>query len=163
MVKALPNIPVPLSSVTKYSKAATKDIILIDEKDVPIDVMTNLLFEDIGGQEIIGISRHDTIDGQNLEYTPIRNLSAILSQYNSQNIISIPNSSDAFFRNFPISLDAYLVEYPDGTGPNGESVYIDPITGDLVINFINLPTEEQVQVEILNSGTIITDITTNMI
>ena len=158
MVKALPNIPIAISSVTKYSKAASKDIILLDEADVSIDVMANLLFEDIGGQEIIGISRHDTIDGQNLEYTPISNLSSILSQYNSQNIIPVPNGSDAFFRNFPIILNSYLVEYPDGSGPNGESIYIDPATGDLVINFINLPAEEQVQVEILNSGTIITDI-----
>lgn len=157
MVRALPNIPVPISSVTNYSKSATKDIILVDEADVSIDTLTNLLFEDIGGQEIIGISRHDTIDGQDLEYTPIRNLAAILSQYNSQNIISVPDGSNSFFRNFAINLDAYLVEYSDGTGPNGESIYIDPDTGDLVINFINLPTEEKIEIEILNSGTILTD------
>lgn len=158
MVTALPNIPVPLSSVTNYSKAAGKDIILLDEATVPIDNMANLLFEDIGGQEIIGISRHDTVNGQNLEYTPIKNLSGILSQYNPQNIIPTPDTSEAYFRNFPIRLSAYLVEYPDGTGPNGESIYIDQVTGDLVINFINLPDEEEVQVQILNSGTIITDI-----
>jgi hypothetical protein len=158
MVKALPNIPVAISSVTKYSKAASKDIILLTEADTSIDTLANLLFEDIGGQEIIGISRHDTVDGQNLEYTPISNLSSILSQYNSQNIIPVPNGSDAFFRNFPIIMSSHLVEYPNGTGPNGEPIYIDPLTGDLVINFVNLPVEEQIQVEILNSGTIITDI-----
>lgn len=158
MVKALPNIPVPISSVTKYSKAAGKDIILLDEATVPIDNMANLLFEDIGGQEIIGISRHDTINGQNLEYTPIKNLSGILSQYNPQNIIPIPDTSEAYFRNFPIRLSAYLVEYPNGTGPNGEPIYIDQATGDLIINFSNLPAEEEIQVQILNSGSIITDI-----
>lgn len=146
-----------MSSVTKYSKAAGKDIILIDESAVEIDTLTNLLFEDIGGQEIIGISRYDTVDGENLEYTPIRNLSAILSQYNSQNIIPMPNSSDAYFKNFPIELSSYLVEYPNGTGPNGEPIYIDSETGDLVINFINLLAEEKIEVEILNSGTIATD------
>jgi hypothetical protein len=158
MVRALPNIPVPISSVTKYSKAAGKDIVLLDEASVPIETMTDLLFEDIGGQEIIGISRYDTVDGINLEYTPIKNLSGILSQYNPQNIIPIPDASDAYFRNFAIRLSSYLVEAPDGTGPNGESVYIDPDTGDLVINFVNLPEEEEIQVQILNSGTIITDI-----
>lgn len=155
MVRALPNIPVLVSSVTKYSKAAGKDIILMDDTATDIEVMTNLLFEDIGGQEIIGISRHDTIDGQNLDYTPIKNLSTILSQYNSQNIIPMPNSSEAYFKNFPIMLSSYLVEEPDGTGPNGKSIYIDPDTGNLIINFVNLPINEKIEVEILNSGTLI--------
>jgi hypothetical protein len=42
-----------------------------------------------------------------------------------------------------------------GTGPNGETVYIDPTTGDLVINVSSLEPDEQVDVEILDSGEIL--------
>jgi hypothetical protein len=157
MVRALPNIPVPIRTVTNYTKVASKDIILVDEKSVPIDTLADLLFEDIGGQEIIGISRHDTIDGKDIDYSPIKNLSSILSQYSPQNILSLQDSADTYFNNFTIKLDAYLVDQDSGTGPNGKSIYLDPITGDLVINFINLSDEEQVQVQILNSGEIISE------
>lgn len=157
MVRALPNIPVPIRTVTNYTKVASKDIILVDEKSVPIDTLADLLFEDIGGQEIIGISRHDTIDGKDIDYSPIKNLSSILSQYSPQNILSLQDSADTYFNNFTIKLDAYLVDQGSGTGPSGKSIYLDPITGDLVINFINLSDEEQVQVQILNSGEIISE------
>lgn len=157
MVRALPNIPVPIRTVTNYTKVASKDIILVDEKSIPSDTLADLLFEDIGGQEIIGISRYDTIDGKDLDYSPIKNLSSILSQYSPQNILSLQDSADTYFNNFTIKLDAYLVSQGVGTGPNGESIYIDPITGDLIINFVNLSSEEEVQVQVLNSGEIITD------
>jgi hypothetical protein len=40
---------------------------------------------------------------------------------------------------------------------NGKSIYIDPISGDLVINLINIKDNEQVEVEILNAGEIFND------
>lgn len=52
MVKALPNIPVPISSVTKYSKAAGKDIILLDEASIPIDNMANLLLRILAARRL---------------------------------------------------------------------------------------------------------------
>lgn len=157
MVRALPNIPVPIRTVTNYTKVASKDIVLVDEKAVPVDFLADLLFEDIGGQEIIGISRHDTIDGKDVDYSPIKNLSSILSQYGPGNILALQDSADTYFNNFTIKLDAYLVDDGDGTGPGGASVYVDPITGDLVINFRNLSDEEQIEVQILNSGEIISE------
>lgn len=41
--------------------------------------------------------------------------------------------------------------------PNCKSVYIDPITGDLVINLINVKDGEQVEVQVLTSGEIFSD------
>jgi len=40
---------------------------------------------------------------------------------------------------------------------NGKSIYIDPISGDLVINLINIKDNEQVEVEILTAGNIYDD------
>ena len=44
-----------------------------------------------------------------------------------------------------------------GTGPNGEIVYIDQETGDIVVNVINMAAEEQVEIQILNSGDLLND------
>ena len=41
--------------------------------------------------------------------------------------------------------------------PNCKSVYIDKITGDLVINLINTKPGEQVEVEVLSAGNIFDD------
>ena len=38
--------------------------------------------------------------------------------------------------------------------PNCKSIYIDPITGDLVINLVNVKDGEQAEVGILTSGEI---------
>jgi hypothetical protein len=41
--------------------------------------------------------------------------------------------------------------------PNCKYVYIDPITGDLIINLINIKENEQVEVQILTSGDVFSD------
>lgn len=149
--------PYPLVSVLSNSnitstvdgvKVATPDIILFDADSVPIEVMTDLLFEDIGGQEIINIVRNDIINGQNVIYTPIKNLSAISYEYNSKNIIPMPQTQEKFFNNFSYRLANFLPEIGEGTGPNGETVYIDN-NGDLVINVINTSLTDEVEVQII--------------
>lgn len=136
-------------------KIATPDLILENNEQVAIDVMTDLIFEDIGGQEIITIARNDLVNGQNIVYTPIKNLLDINFQYNSKNIMPLENTSETFFNNFPIKFEAHV---PDvGNGPNGEYVYIDEQTGNLIINVVNMATDEQVEVQILSAGDLLDD------
>jgi hypothetical protein len=123
---------------------------------VPIEIMTNLIFEDIGGQEIINISRADLVNGQKVVYQPIKNLSDIDSQYNSKNIMSLENTSETVFNNFPIRLDTHVADYAITDSPN-VPVYIDSTTGNLIIEVINMGTGEQVEVEILNAGLLLDD------
>lgn len=156
MTEATPNLPTPEASVsTNGVRAASKDIFIISDEAMPIEIMTDLVFEDIGGQEIINISRSDIVNGQNVIYQPIKNLTSLNYQYNPQNIISLQDTSESYFKKFPILLDKKLPVY--GTGPNGETIYIDSATGDLVINVIGLENDEQVEVQILNSGTLFND------
>lgn len=137
------------SSSTAGVKVATPDLFIFKDEVVPVDAMTDLIFEDIGGHELITISRNDLISGQNISYQPIKNLSSIYLQYNPQNIVGLQDTSDMFFKNYPIKFEKSI---PDsGTGPNGETVYIDLNTGDLVINVIDLESDEQVEVQILTS------------
>jgi hypothetical protein len=128
------------------------DTILFNDETLPVEIMADLLFENIGGQELINIARNDTVNGQDIIYQPIKNLSAIQQQYNPNNIVSLQATSDKYFQNFTIKFDTKV---PDvGNGPDGEHVYIDPETGDLVIEVVNIEDGEQVQVEITSSGTI---------
>lgn len=80
-VEPVPDVPEyrSVSAIYKGTKSATPDLILFDDTTLPIDIMTDLLFENIGGQEIINISRNDIINGQNIRYQLISN-STLLSQ-----------------------------------------------------------------------------------
>lgn len=128
------------------------DTILFNDETLPVEIMADLLFENIGGQELINIARNDTVNGQPIIYQPIKNLSTIQQQYNPNNIVSLQATSDKYFQNFSIKFDTKVPNV--GNGPNGDHVYIDTQTGDLIIEVINIEDGEQVQVEITSSGTI---------
>ena len=133
-------------------KTAPIDTILFDNNEVPIEVMTDLIFENIGGHELINIARNDIINGQQISYQPIKNISSIQQQYNPNNIVSLQSTSDKYFANFSIKLENKIPQL--GTGPDGGSIYIDPNNGNIVIEIINVELDEQVEVEITVSGTI---------
>lgn len=166
-VESSPQIPkkIPDDNTTPAVKIATPDLIIQPSETVPIEIMTDLIFEDIGGQELINIARNDLVNGENVIYTPIKNLSSIFFQYNPQNVLALQKTSESYFKNFPIKLGDKIPEC--GTGytldtsvppkevPNCKIVYTDPITGDLIINVINMNKEEQVEVQILQQGIIL--------
>jgi len=122
---------------------------------MPIEIMTDLIFENIGGQELINIVRSDLVNGQNVLYQPIKNLSNVYFQYNPQNILGLQDIDSNYFKKFPINFNSKIPEC--GTGPNCSIVYIDSGTGDLVINVINLARDEQVEISIISDGTVLDD------
>jgi len=150
---ATPPAPKPEPIViTPPVKTATPDIVLFDDSALPIEVITDLIFENIGGQELISITRSDIVNGQKISYQPIKNLSSIQQQYNPNNILGLQQTSDKFFAGFSIKLEDKIPEV--GNGLNGENVYFDESTGDLIIEFINLNNDEQIETQITVNGTI---------
>jgi len=161
-------------------KIATPDLIIFDEEAMSFETMTDLIFEDIGGYELATISRHDLVTGQKVVYSPIKNLTDLYLQYNPNNVLRL-QSSDSYFKSLSLSIFDHLPSC--GTGytispppppeddpqyveldlnkwtkiPNCKAVYVDPITGDLVINLINVKENEQVEVQVLTSGDIFSD------
>jgi hypothetical protein len=133
-------------------KTAPIDTVLFNDEQVPIEVMSDLIFEDIGGHELINIARNDIINGQDISYQPIKNLTSLQQQYNPNNILSVQSTSDKYFSNFAIKLENKTPNV--GNGPFGSNVYIDPLTGNMVVDAINLETDEQIEIEITLSGTI---------
>jgi len=150
-------------------KIATPALVALGSPTLNIEYMTDLIFEDIGGQELINISRGDIINGQNIMYQPIKNFKNILFQYNPQNILKLQDTSATYFKNFPIRLETKIPNC--GTGfayvsgqrvDNCKIVYMDKdpnsITyGSIIIDLINLQSDEQVEVQVLSSGAILSD------
>jgi hypothetical protein len=156
MTSATPDTPQNDGTKTVGAvKIPEQYLIKIKEEDLPIDVMAGMIFENIGGQELISLTRNDIVNGQDISYQPIKNLSALYFQYNPNNLLKLNNTSDARFKKYAIKFSDYV---PDiGTGPDGEIVYIEEGTGDLIINVLNLPKGYEVEVEILDDGTILDD------
>jgi len=133
-----------ISSPPPPVKTAPIDTILFNDDSVPIEIMTDLIFEDIGGQELISISRSDIINGQKISYQPVKNLTSVEYQYNPKNILGSQDTSDKYFAGFAIKLVEKIPEVGNGLG--GSYVYLD--AGGIVIDLVNLLAEEQVEVEI---------------
>ncbi len=163
-ISATAGLPDPVKTSTSDSvKIATPDLLIFGEQSVAIEIMTDLIFENIGGFELATISRHDLVNGQTVIYTPIKNLTDLYLQYNPNNVLRL-QSADSFFKSLAISIPNYLPRYGNGYDLvdgvkvyNGKSIYVDPISGDLVINLINIKENEQVEVEILTAGNTFND------
>lgn len=153
MSDSVPNTPqIVYSSSLNNSlvKVAEPQYIIVGEEEISIETMSNLIFEDIGGQEIINIDRNDTVFGSNLVYDNIYNSSKILQNYNSYTLAPVFQTSYEYFKNFTINLDQKIPNV--GNGANGINVYIESLTGDLIVELINIEDDEQVEISILTNG-----------
>lgn len=153
-ISATPDLPsnaVPLYKYTANSvRVASPDIVLNEVQELPTSLTNELIFEDIAGQEIISIVRHDLIDGQNVVYSPIKNIKSVALQNNSLNILSLQGSSDKYFASFPIKMENYVAL-------EEASVYYDRATRSVIIEISDLPADKQIEVQLLSSGTILDD------
>lgn len=129
-------------STDRFVKVAPSDIIQFDDDSIEIALIQDLLYEDIGGTELVNISRTDLIDGQEVIYSPIANLSVVRREYNPNNLIASSALSDYFTR-FGINLISRGMNEP----------YFDT-NGDLVIEIDVVNSGEDIQVQIISDGTI---------
>jgi len=66
--------------------------------------------------------------------------------------LSLQQTSDKYFAGFSIKLEDKIPN--QGNGINGENIYIEESTGDLIIEFININSDEQIELQITTDGTI---------
>jgi hypothetical protein len=129
--------------VEKGVRQADPDIVIFNESLVSPELMLQLQYEDVAGMELINISRSDIIDGQEVLYSPIKQLSALRRRFNPNTIISLPATSDSFFARFGIDLILRGIAEP----------YFDE-NGNLVIEIETVLEDEEIEIEIDTSGTI---------
>lgn len=132
----------PMTMPSTSIKVAPSDIIQFDDSSVEIALLQDLVFEDIGATELANMSRADLIDGQEVSYSAIRNLSTIRREFNPNNIIATSYTLDYFSR-FGIDLLSRGMSEP----------YFNE-NGDLVIEVDFAEDDEEIQVQVLSSGII---------
>jgi hypothetical protein len=131
-----------------------RDVVSLAQESISAETITNLLFENVGANELTKFVRHDTVEGINPYYDVISNLSDIKRKFDPSNLISLQKTNSSFFDIYPIKLqdkipsDEYLLE-----NNLTDYLYIDT-NGDLVIEVVNLKDSEIVEIEIDTSGTI---------
>lgn len=158
-VPSVPAIPItlppppPPPPTTYKVKVATPEIILFDDETLPIETLTDILFEDIGGQELLSMSRHDIISGDYVPNQLIKNLTSLNQEFSSKRLLSLQNTSDKYFSNFGIKLENKIPFV--GNGANGENLYLDE-SQNVIIELVNLDIDEQVEVQLSIGGTIYT-------
>lgn len=155
-----PPVPAPENLVYRFVapavKPATPDIIVFDDDIQPVEEITELLFQQIGGRELINLINKDIINSLNPGLSQIGNMFKINLQYNPQNLIPLFNPGNEIINSFSIKFNDYVPEFGEGTGPGGSIVYIDE-NGDLIINLVNINNNEKVEIQVLNSGTVFND------
>jgi hypothetical protein len=124
-------------------KQADPDIVIFNEDAISPELLVELGYEDISGIELINISRSDIIDGQNVSYSAVKQLSALRRRYNPNNIIALPELSSSFFSRFQIDIVLRGIQEP----------YFNE-NGDLVIEINDIRDDEVIDVEIDTNGTI---------
>jgi hypothetical protein len=125
------------------AKQADPDIVIFNEDAISPELLIELGYEDISGIELINISRSDIIDGQNVSYSAVKQLSALRRRYNPNNIIALPDLSSSFFSRFQIDIILRGIQEP----------YFNE-NGDLVIEINDIRDDEVIDVEIDTNGTI---------
>lgn len=157
MVDAVPNVPItPASAKISVAgiKAATPDVILEDQS-VPVDVISGLMFESIGGQELISIARSDLTSSNISSKSMISNINYINGKYSSSTLFTLPGGINSYFNNFQKDFNYFVPE--DGSADDGSRIYLDS-DGNIVIDVVNLGTNDVVDVQLLNIGTVESDI-----
>lgn len=134
---------VPITSSITSIKQAPIDTVVFNEDTVSIQQLTELLYEQIGGMELINIAREDTVSGQDVIYSPISNIGSIWGQFNPNNVIAVGSSFDTFFSRFAIDLILRGMNIP----------YFNE-DGDLIIEIDDVLSDEEIHYQIASSGTI---------
>lgn len=142
-----PFLPKPIYRYQELGiKVARPDIVIPDEK-LPSEVMANLIFEDIGGHELLESTRADIINSPvQSRYTIISNQITVNDKFSSINILAnqegMPTASLNINSYIPSSREIIDTrQTPDGFTINVE-------TGNLEINLINLSEGDKVELQV---------------
>lgn len=136
-------------------KIASPDIVLIDQDQLPIERLAKMIFEDIGGQQLLAVSRHDIVNGQQVVYRPISNIQQVAISYNPGNIIPIQDPNKDIFAKFFIDLAKRIPAFREII-PNG-IVFLDANKDNIEILVQDMAPGEDVEVQVLSSGEVFND------
>jgi hypothetical protein len=155
------NSPITVATSTSAVQTPGRDVVDLATPGVSAETIIGVLFENLAVNELVQFARYDTVEGQDPRYTIISNLSNIKQKYRPSDLISGQTPDASYFSQFVIDLDSkipsleFLQSRSDVSFANQSNyVWIDELTGDLVIELINTTSDQLVELEIDTNGTI---------
>ena len=135
--------PIYLSTANILVKIARPDITLQDEY-LPSDVMEDLIFDEIGGEEILSVSRSDLIN------SPFDNVYTLKPIQKNVIPMSVPESTmqGSLLKYIPNTIDIVLKSGND---------YTTESDGSIIINLVNVGNNEKVEVQIYGGSNFYND------
>jgi hypothetical protein len=144
-------LPEPLYRRDKKGIKAARPDIILDDESLPIDVMQDFIFAEIGGQEILDISRSDLINSPlNLSYSPTPGTGANFIQ---EDTISFTDGTQNIFGSFSYLLDAF-----SPTDENTVVVQANNTSKVVSLKTKEIPSTASIEIEFLTNMTIEDDI-----
>lgn len=154
-------------------KMPSRDVVNYSVAPALPEYIAEILFEDVGGTELISLVRQDTVSGINVSYNIISNLTQINLKFDPSLALSGVGTYDPIFSRFKIKLETKIPEEPFFLETRDiEPVPISPETnavidnippnfyindqGDLVIELTNILQDEVIELEVMTDGTIYT-------
>jgi hypothetical protein len=149
VVESNPNVPVANSSSSISGVKAARPDIINFEKPVDSSLINTIIFEQLGGQELINIVRHDLIAGQKIDYQPVRGISRSGFDFDPLSLVSLQGTSNIIFNNFSIRLEDKI--------PFTQLQPVQIVNSDIVVSVVNLEPDEQVEVQVISYGDLLDD------
>lgn len=89
-------------------KIPSRDIFNLNNQTFSTAEIEEVLFEEIGGTELINLTRHDTVDGLNVFYSIISDLTKTTIEYDPAYILTNVPSYEKYESQFPINLSSKI-------------------------------------------------------
>lgn len=132
--------------MARNALAADPDIVLSVPEALAVDLQAELILQDIGGIELITMSRHDTVNGQNVVYQPFKDVDTLAIEYSPLVITGFSPTLKQYKSTFSIQIDEKQTEAPEITG----SIYVDTeVSGtasNIVVELENLAESDNIEI-----------------
>jgi len=84
------------------------DLVEFQSSTLPANVQAQLVLGAIGGSELVKISRHNAVQGQQVLYQPIADMNANAADFQSKTIIDYVRTAKSMLGDFDLDLDEYF-------------------------------------------------------
>ena len=134
-----PPPPPPGQKQTSQVKISSVNVVNRNYDATSVEQMERLYFQNVGGTEILSVTRHDTVGGEEVVFNNVDNLSELRSQFNPLNILMTTNLNSLF--------SEYGVDIGQKIGALDETFSMN-VDGGIDIQVFNVNRDEYVQVQI---------------
>jgi hypothetical protein len=144
-------LPEPLYARDKRGVKAARPDIILSEDELSVEAMSDFIFAEIGGQEILDVSRSDFVNSPlNQQYSSTPGTG---TSYIQRDPISFSDGITNTFASFSMLLDNYV---PQDTTIN--LLELNNETGVITIKLANVRTTDEIEVQFLTYADVSDDI-----